>query len=191
MPQMEIRPASRGDMSGIAEISRGTWEGSDYLEEKAGRWIEDGSLFVGVSEGRMVGTFRISILPQGVCWLEALRIHPDLRGMGYGRLLASEVFALGQEYLRRGEASCMEFSTYVNNVESRHISESQGFRVVSGYYLLYKENPERRIEIRPREVEWDAEDAQAGSVVTSATAWMGSTSSNAVELTVDTVTPAP
>jgi hypothetical protein len=36
-----------------------------------------------------------------------------------------------------------------------------------------------------------AEDAQAGSVVTSATAWMGSTSSNAVELTVDTVTPAP
>ena len=36
-----------------------------------------------------------------------------------------------------------------------------------------------------------AEDALAGSVITTATAWMGSTSSNAVELTAEIMTATP
>ncbi len=139
MQELKIRIATRNDMEDIAAISRTTWEGADYLEACARRWIGDRSLFAGELEGRLVGTFRICPMPHRVLWLEALRVHIDYQGCGLGRKLSDAAFDMGKNILERGEAECMEFSTYILNHESIHITTSQGFQVVNRFIIMTKE----------------------------------------------------
>lgn len=139
MDGIVFREARPGDLDDIAEISRLTWEGEDYLGDSATAWITDGTLRVGDIDGRVIGTFRISPMPCGVIWMEALRVHPEFRGRGLGRRLGGEAFRIGREMMRAGEGDCLEFSTYVNNMESIHISVSQGFRVVDRFMLMSRE----------------------------------------------------
>lgn len=134
-----MRKATLEDSEAIAEISRGTWDGEDYLEGRAVEWTDDGTLHVGELEGTVLGTFRISPMPGGVLWLEALRILAGFRGRGLGRQLAGAAFRMGRSLIDSGHGRCMEFSTYVNNHESIHISTSQGFRVVDGFMLMTRE----------------------------------------------------
>ncbi|MEN8208899.1 MAG: GNAT family N-acetyltransferase [Candidatus Fermentibacteria bacterium] len=140
MPELSIRIAVRDDMEDIAAISRRTWDGDDYLEKKAGRWIRDHSLYAGELEGVVVGTFRLSQMPRGVLWMEGLRVHPEYRNRGYGRQLADAAFNTGKDIIESGRAGCMEFSTYFRNDESIHISLSQGFRVVNRFILMNRES---------------------------------------------------
>ncbi len=139
MAELKVRIACREDLRAIAEISRLTWEGDDYLESRATEWISDGSLRVGLLQGRVVGTFRISHMPAGVLWLEALRVHSDFQGMGFGKQIANAAFHQGRRIMADGDASCMEFSTYINNHESIHISMQQGFQVVNRFTLMSAE----------------------------------------------------
>lgn len=139
MTGISVRKATLEDSEAIAEISRGTWDGEDYLEERAAEWTGDGTLHVAELEGTVLGTFRISSMPGGVLWLEALRILACYRGRGLGRQLAGAAFRMGRRLIDQGRGGCMEFSTYVNNHESIHISTSQGFRVVDGFMLMTRE----------------------------------------------------
>jgi hypothetical protein len=75
-------------------------------------------------------------MPAGVLWLEALRVHRDFRGLGIGREIANSAFLIGRRIIAGGSASCMEFSTYINNHESIHISMQQGFQVVNRFTLM-------------------------------------------------------
>lgn len=139
MTAVKVRRAEIKDIGRIASISRSTWEGSDYLEGRSAEWIDDGSLFVGEHLGEVVGTFRISRMPDGVLWLEALRVHGDLRGRGFGRSLADAAFQRGLEMIRKGKGNSIELSTYINNHESIHIIESQGFSIADRFVILCKE----------------------------------------------------
>ncbi|MBD3276821.1 MAG: GNAT family N-acetyltransferase [Candidatus Aegiribacteria sp.] len=139
MTAVKVRRAELEDSARIASISRSTWEGSDYLEGRSSEWITDGSLFVGEYRGDVVGTFRISPMPDGVLWLEALRVHGDLRGRGFGRSLADAAFQMALDLTRAGKGRCIELSTYFNNHESIHIIESQGFRIVDRFVILHSE----------------------------------------------------
>ena len=151
MSELNIRIAIMDDIEDIAAISRTTWDGDDYLEKKARRWIRDSSLYAGELDGLVVGTFRLSAMPEGVLWMEALRVHKDYRNRGYGRQLADASFGTGKKIIGSGKAKCMEFSTYFKNAESIHISISQGFRVVNRFMLMNREGidsaaPIERIE---------------------------------------------
>jgi len=148
MSELNIRIATMDDIEDIAAISRTTWDGDDYLEKKAPRWIRDSSLYAGELDSKVVGTFRLSAMPEGVLWMEALRVHKDYRNRGYGRQLADASFETGKKMIGSGKAKCMEFSTYFKNAESIHISISQGFRIVNRFMLMRKEgiDPSTRIE---------------------------------------------
>ncbi len=139
MSELNIRIAIMDDIEDIAAISRTTWDGDDYLEKKARRWIRDSSLYAGELDGKVVGTFRLSEMPEGVLWMEGLRVHKDYRNRGYGRQLADASFETGKKIIGSGKAKCMEFSTYFKNAESIHISISQGFRVVNRFMLMNRE----------------------------------------------------
>jgi GNAT superfamily N-acetyltransferase len=147
MMKLVIRLATHEDIEDIAAISRTTWDGEDYLEGKAPGWIEDGSLFAGLLEGKVIGTFRLSPMPASVIWMEALRVREEYKGRGYGRELASAAFGKGKEALETGKAKYLEFSTYFNNVESIHISRSQGFRVVNRFLLMTREGIDSTADI--------------------------------------------
>jgi len=148
MEKMRIRRACIDDIEAIAGISRTTWDGEDYLEEKAAEWITDRSLFTGELEGEVVGTFRISSMPDKVLWMEGLRIHIDHRGTGLGRELADAAFETARKIIEKGEAECIEFSTYVLNHESIHISRTQGFRLVNRFMLLFSDNIKPSSEVQ-------------------------------------------
>ncbi len=139
MSELNIRIAIMDDIEDISAISRTTWDGDDYLEKKARRWIRDSSLYAGELDSKVVGTFRLSAMPDGVLWMEGLRVHKDYRNRGYGRQLADASFETGKKIIGSGTAKCMEFSTYFGNAESIHISISQGFRVVNRFMLMNRE----------------------------------------------------
>lgn len=147
MPELNIRNAVLDDIEDIAAISRLTWDGDDYLEERALGWIMDRSLYAGELNGKVVGTFRLSPMPKGVLWMEGLRVHKDYQGRGYGRQLGDASFETGKRIIRSGKSRCLEFSTYINNGESIHISMSQGFSLVNRFILMRREGIETSTEI--------------------------------------------
>ena len=136
MSEFRIRAAQYEDLPRLAEISRSTWEGSDYLEEVAASWISEGGLFLGQVGELVVGTVKLTRLPDRVIWLEGLRVHPDHRSRGYGRRLVEHVFNIGLASMEAGEAESMEFATYFGNRESIAIASEMGFGVVASFYIL-------------------------------------------------------
>lgn len=154
LSELIIRSARLSDMNDIAAISRTTWEGDDYLEILAPSWIEDGGFYIGLLDNRGIGTFRITMMPDRVLWLEGLRVHIDFRGKGYGRLLADAALEIAKGKIKSGEAECVEFSTYFLNSESIIISESQGFSRVNGFMFMTKENPEHNAFVKKIDASW-------------------------------------
>jgi len=156
---LTVREAAAGDLADLADISRNTWEGHDYLEKVSPEWIRDSGFIVGETEGRVIACGKISKMPGDVAWLEGLRVHPDYRGRGYGRAMSERILGFARGKVRRKEFSCIEFSTYINNVESRTIAEEQGFRIVELFHVVGLEEPSgRAVDIQVREVAPDAED---------------------------------
>lgn len=136
MTELRTRLADYSDLPRLAEISRSTWEGSDYLEKVAARWISEGGLFVGEVDGQVIGAVKVTRMPSGVVWLEGLRVHPDFRSRGFGRRLVEFAAEVGISAIEAGEATAMEFATYVHNSESIAIATDMGFRVLEGFYIV-------------------------------------------------------
>ncbi len=136
-----IREAAAGDTDDLAEISRNTWDGHDYLEQVSRNWLADGGFVVGEADGRVVACAKITGMPGRIAWLEGLRVHPDFRGRGYGRLMSDQVLRLALEKVEAGEFSAVEFSTYTGNVESRTMAEKQGFRITELFHVIGIEKP--------------------------------------------------
>jgi len=140
-----VRMAEPGDIEDLAEISRNTWEGHDYLETVAEEWFSQGGFMVGELSGRVIACGKITGLPGGVAWLEGLRVHPDFRGKGYGRIVSQRILERSIMLMDQGKFESIEFSTYINNVESRTMAEAQGFRITESFHVLGFEDPVLRV----------------------------------------------
>ncbi|MCD4707141.1 MAG: GNAT family N-acetyltransferase [Candidatus Sabulitectum sp.] len=138
---MKIRKATGGDLRDLAEISRTTWEGHDYLEQVTEGWLRQGNFFVGEIADRVIACGKISTLPGEVAWLEGLRVLSDFKGKGYGRILSDEILRIAREMVNAGDFKSIEFSTYINNAESISMSEKQGFRTTELFHVISLENP--------------------------------------------------
>ena len=139
--EMKIREATAGDLGDLAEISRTTWEGHDYLEQVSEEWLKQQGFFVGEIAGRIIACGKISAMPGNVAWLEGLRVHNDFKGKGYGRILADEILQIARKKVNAGHFNSIEFSTYVKNAESICMAEKQGFRAVELFHVISMENP--------------------------------------------------
>ncbi len=146
--RMLVRPLCEDDLDDIAWISRSIWDGGDYIPSVAPAWLKEGGFYGGELDGRIVGTFRMTLMPTGVLWFEGLRIHSDLQGQGFGRILADRALEIGDSIITEGYANCQEFCTYIFNVESLEIARSQGFEVVNGFLLLVRDGPFLPAEVR-------------------------------------------
>ncbi len=136
-----VRPALPGDREDLAEISRTTWEGHDYLEQVTGEWLEDSGFMVAELEGRVIGCGKITPFPGKVAWLEGLRVHRDFRGRGLGAVISSRILEEAMRQVELGRFRHIEFSTYINNLESRAMAEKQGFRIVEEFHVVGLEEP--------------------------------------------------
>jgi len=148
--ELRIRLADYSDLPRLAEISRSTWEGSDYLEKVAARWISEGGLFVGEVDAQVIGAVKVTRMPSGVIWLEGLRVHPDFRSRGFGRRLVEFAAEVGRSATEAGEATAMEFATYVHNSESIAIAADMGFHIVEGFYIVTRPGiPDSAAKVEP------------------------------------------
>lgn len=136
-----LRKAAFSDLADLAEISRTTWDGDDYLEKVSEKWIKQHDFFVGEIDDRVIACGKISTLPGEVAWLEGLRVHKDFKGRGYGRILSGEILQIAVNKLKEGHFKAIEFSTYVNNTESISTAEKQGFSTTEFFHVISMENP--------------------------------------------------
>jgi len=136
-----IRKAAACDLCDLAAISKTTWDGDDYLESVSDTWIEEDGFFVGEVDGKVVACGKLSSMPGDVAWLEGLRVHTDFKGKGYGRALSDSILQMAVAKHKKGEFKAIEFSTYINNVESISMAEKQGFQVSEMFHVVSMENP--------------------------------------------------
>lgn len=134
-----IRLAREEDYKFILEISKLTWNGEDYLHKAFNSWLKDGNFYVLEIDGNVVGTVKLSILPDRVGWLEGLRVHPAYRGKGYGKKLHRYIVNIGVKLCEEGKIDTIEFATHLLNKESRKMAEDDGFKSVKRFYFSYRE----------------------------------------------------
>jgi len=133
-----IRLALKEDKPFIEEIARLTWEGEDYLARVFENWLEDGNFYILELDGKVIGTAKLTLLPDRVGWLEGLRVHPDYQKHGFGRLLHNFILERGNELAERGIIDALEFSTYFLNRETLRMAEKDGFRTVARFYYVQR-----------------------------------------------------
>jgi len=133
-----IREAKLGDKPFIEEIARLTWEGEDYLARVFDSWVKDGNFYVLELEGKVVGTAKLTILPDKVGWLEGLRVHPNYQKRGFGRVLHNFMLHKGKELAEKSVINALEFSTYFLNKESIAMAKKDGFKVVERFYYIQR-----------------------------------------------------
>ena len=133
-----IREAKPEDKPFIDEIARLTWEGEDYLARVFENWLKDGNFYVLELEGKVIGTAKLTILPDKVGWLEGLRVHPNYQKRGFGRVLHNFMLHKGKVLAEKGVIDALEFSTYFLNEESIAMAKKDGFRIVERFYYLQK-----------------------------------------------------
>jgi GNAT superfamily N-acetyltransferase len=138
---LEMRLARESDLPQLEEISRNTWDGDDYLARVAPDWIREGGFYVAAVGDRVAGCARLAMMPASVIWLEGLRVHPELRGRGYGKALSRFVLSEARRLVSEGAGKHVEFSTYYRNSESIGITTAEGFEVVERFSLIWKERP--------------------------------------------------
>jgi len=139
---VKVRLCKRDDKKYIDDITQHTWEGGDYLSNVFEEWLNDGYFYVAVEEERVIGTAKLSILPEKTGWLEGLRVHPDYRGRGIGKLINDFMVDKAKKLRDSGIIDYIEFSTYYKNVESLHMGKKSGFKIVERFYVLDRKRGE-------------------------------------------------
>ncbi len=153
--ELLTRTAEPRDREDLAEISRTTWEGHDYLEGVAESWLADSGFIVGELSGRVIACGKISRMPGDVAWLEGLRVHSDFRGRGLGRIMSDRILEEALRLLEEGKFTGIEFSTYINNLESISMAKKQGFRTTELFHVVGIEDftpPSRPMELTPVDI---------------------------------------
>ncbi|WP_165974062.1 GNAT family N-acetyltransferase [Marinitoga lauensis] len=142
---MIIRKAEKKDKKDLVEVSKYAWE-DDYIPIVFDEWVNDknSNFYVIEENGKVIGCGRMKELKKGVFWLEGLRVHGNYRNKGYGKKLSEFFLQLAKE---KGYKKIM-FSTYYQNIESRHIMENYGFRVYKEFKWIYYNNKNNKIETK-------------------------------------------
>ncbi len=158
-----IREARPEDKPSIEEIAKLTWGGEDYLAGVFDDWLKDGGFYVLELDGKVIGTAKMTLLPNGVGWLEGLRVHPDYRGRGYGRFIQNFMLDLGEKLAEKGKIEALEFATYFLNRESIAMARKDRFSVIAKFFNLRAKVEDFQPE-EPEQVELEMEDLTFGII---------------------------
>jgi GNAT superfamily N-acetyltransferase len=87
-PPFTTRLATSADKEPVLAFCAQTWEHGDYIAEVWDEWLHDprSSLLVGHLDQQPIALAHILVV-EGEGWFEGLRIAPEFRNQGYGRLM--------------------------------------------------------------------------------------------------------
>ncbi|AEC52763.1 acetyltransferase [Pyrococcus sp. NA2] len=157
-----IRKARPEDKPFIEEIARLTWGGGDYIADVFDEWVGD-NFYVLEINGKVIGTVKLTILPGKVGWLEGLRVHPNYRRRGYGKMLHNFIIDVGKKLAREGKIEALEFATYFLIRESISMAEKTGFYVKAKFFIFGAKVNSFEPE-EPKEVELKLEHLTLGII---------------------------
>lgn len=126
MNDITVRRAVREDIPVIQEFTRSTFSWGDYVYEVLEDWIEgDGDLWVADADGTAVGVTHVRYLSRDIAWFEGIRVHPDYRKHGIGRLLTEASIRGAKE---RGALAAYA-AIDMDNSASQSLAKSMGFKL--------------------------------------------------------------
>ena len=89
--KLTFRLATLQDFDEVQKMSKGIYEGHDYLPLKYHHWLKQDNIIVmiGVIDGKIIGLEAQVVVDDGMTAVSrARRIHPDYRGHSYGTRLS-------------------------------------------------------------------------------------------------------
>ncbi|MCK9557088.1 MAG: GNAT family N-acetyltransferase [Candidatus Cloacimonetes bacterium] len=133
-----VRLALPQDKTGLIDISRHIWGGTDYLPQIVDRWIAEPWFYVCEYRGKVIACLKLSKLPDNVLWFEGLRVHKDFQGKGVAKLMNSEMMLLAKRLRAHDPLLRFEFCTYYKNIGSMALTSKLGSVQVEAFYSLTK-----------------------------------------------------
>ncbi len=89
---LEVRDARLEDRDAVFAFCARTWgDDGDYIPDVWDSWLADtaGALLVGVVDGQPVALSRVHMVASDEAWIEGVRVAPEARRRGIGRVLVS------------------------------------------------------------------------------------------------------
>ncbi|MFO8144700.1 MAG: GNAT family N-acetyltransferase [Candidatus Syntrophosphaera sp.] len=133
-----VRLARPSDKADLTRVARGIWGGGDYLPKVFDRWVREPWFWVCEYQGRAIACLKMTRFPDDVLWFEGLRVQVRYQNHGIAKFLNRHSFLVASKLRRENPAIAYEFATYYLNVESLHLTQKLGFRVVEKFYSLKK-----------------------------------------------------
>lgn len=126
-----VRRAKIEDKARALDVESKATPNLRYLDVMFEHWVHDtqGDFSVAEIDGVLVGVAKLTVLPDGSAWLEALRVAPFAQGKGVGKQFYQHFFTVARE---RGIPS-MRMYTGVRNAVSKGLAERFGFRLAATY----------------------------------------------------------
>ncbi|AGN00450.1 hypothetical protein L593_02495 [Salinarchaeum sp. Harcht-Bsk1] len=100
MSDVTVRQARIDDHEAVAAFTRETWtdrELEDWIPDAFPEWIEtdgdDQRTLVATVDGQVAGICQGVLLSPEEAWVQALRVHPDVRGHGVSRRMTDRLLA--------------------------------------------------------------------------------------------------
>lgn len=152
--KVEVRDKER-----VLEISSKIWDGYDYIPHVFDEWIQDqeGEFTLAEYDGEIAGFAKYTQLTTKEAWLEGIRADKDFAGKGFGD-------AMTKYYIHKAKRENQEtirLSTFVENYQSKHIIEKNGFKKDGFFSYCFKEIKECCAKGQ----------ANAVAIMSTATAW--------------------
>lgn len=130
-PEVVCRPALPKDTDQVLELCSHIWDGGDYIPHVWDEWLADPEGLLGIAElaGRVVGIFKLTKFQEKEWYLEGLRVHPDVQGMG----IASHIHKFVLETWKRMGSGTVRLVTASYNVKVHRMCEENGFKRVAEF----------------------------------------------------------
>jgi GNAT superfamily N-acetyltransferase len=125
------RPALRKDTDEVIELCSHIWDGGDYIPMVWEEWLADPNGLLGVAEmgGRVVGIFKLTKFHEQEWYMEGLRVHPDVQGMG----IAAHIHEYVVETWCGMGSGVIRLTTGSYNIKVHKMCERSGFKRIAEF----------------------------------------------------------
>lgn len=126
---LEVRDARAEDREAVFAFCAQTWDDGDYIPSVWDNWLADtsGALLVGVADGQPVALSHVRLMAPDEAWIEGVRVAPEMRRRGGGRVLISRSLVRAREM----GATTARMFTGAANVASQRLFERFGFQRIA------------------------------------------------------------
>jgi N-acetylglutamate synthase-like GNAT family acetyltransferase len=127
---LEVRDARAADRDAVFAFCARTWgDDGDYIPRVWDSWLADtsGAVLAGIADGKPVAVSHISMLAPDEAWIEGLRVAPEARRKGAGRVIVSRSLIRAREM----GASVARMFTGATNIASQRLFATFGFMKIA------------------------------------------------------------